>query len=106
MASNAKAINGKWVRRGSVPVEFRGFSVLADLAVVDGKLIANLQVFRVHHRFIVQRSEHDLPLLVTAMHPDPHPFARESPNFAVELDLDVISPIKPGHTAPLSPYCR
>lgn len=45
MASNAKAINGKWVRRGSVPVEFRGLSVLADLAVIDGKFFAKLQVF-------------------------------------------------------------
>jgi hypothetical protein len=87
-------------------VKLPGLFVFAYLAIVDGKLFAKLQVFGVHDGFIVQSAEHDLPLLVTVMNPDPHPFAGKALNLAVEFDLDVVSLIKPGHVAPLPSYCR
>jgi hypothetical protein len=52
----------------SVLAEFPGLSVLADLGVTDGKLLAQMQVIGIYNRFVIERAEQDLALLVAAMH--------------------------------------
>jgi hypothetical protein len=42
-----------------------------------------------------------LPFLIAVMHTDPHPFAREILLTTLELDLDAVTAIIPGHVVPL-----
>jgi len=91
---------------GSVLMEFPGFPVLANPAVVDCELLAEPQFFCIHHGLVVQCAKHQLTFFITAVYSDPHPFTGQAVVTTVELHLDVVTVVIPSHMTPLSPHCR
>ncbi len=52
----------------SVLAEFSGFPVFADLAVADGRLLAQLRILQDSRLVVVECAEQELALLVAVMH--------------------------------------
>src|SRR5579864_425775 len=85
---------------GSILEKFPGLSMLADLAIADGKLLAQMQFIGIHERPVVEYAKDELALLVAATHAHPHPLTRKSRTLRGKFNLDVVSGIILRHDAP------
>ena len=74
--------------------------MFADLIVADGKLLAQLEVFRIYKRFVIDGAKEKLALLVAALHAYPYPLAEEPRSLCCKFNLHVVAVIVLGHVAP------
>src|SRR5208282_4101102 len=87
----------------SLSRELCRFLVLANLGIGDGKFRSEPQLAAVFiHWLVVQFPVHNPPLVIAALHNNPHPLAGHAV-FTVELDLNVVTRLVVGLALVLVP---
>ena len=74
--------------------------MLANLAVADGKLLAEFQVFGIYNGLVVECAEEELAFFIAVMHAHPHPFAGKARSVCRKFNFHVITAIILGHVTP------